>query len=102
MFALAGIWDRWRDPATDEWIESCCIVTCEPNELTERFHDRMPVILRDEDYDAWLIGTLDQALDLLRPYHADEMRAFPVSREVNNARVNLPTMVNESTVPDDC
>jgi putative SOS response-associated peptidase YedK len=22
MFAFAGLWERWRDPASDEWIES--------------------------------------------------------------------------------
>jgi putative SOS response-associated peptidase YedK len=61
MFAFAGLWERWHDPKTDEWIESCCIVTCEPNELTEKFHDRMPVILGDADYDTWLTATPEQA-----------------------------------------
>jgi putative SOS response-associated peptidase YedK len=80
-------------PATDEWIESCCIVTCEPNELTEKFRDRMPVILDDANYDTWLTGTPEQALELLRPYPADEMRAYPVSKQVNSSRDDVSQMV---------
>jgi putative SOS response-associated peptidase YedK len=93
MFAFAGLWERWRDPATDEWIESCCIVTCEPNELTEKFHDRMLVILDDANYDTWLTGTPEQALELLRPYPADEMRAYSVSKQVNSSRDDVSQMV---------
>ena len=45
-------------------------------------HDRMPVIIAPEDYDAWLE---DGGQDLLRPC-AGEMAAYPVSRRVNNPR----------------
>jgi putative SOS response-associated peptidase YedK len=99
MFAFAGLWERWRDPVTDEWIESCCIVTCEPNELAAKFHNRMPVIIGDADYDAWLTGTPDQALELLKPYPAEEMRAYPVSARVNTPKDDLPELVAEIDVP---
>ena len=95
MFAFAGLWERWRNPATDEWIESCCIVTCDTNELTEKFHDRMPVIIAAEDYDAWLTGTPEQASTLLRPYPADEMRAYPVSSRVNSPKNDSAELVAE-------
>jgi putative SOS response-associated peptidase YedK len=94
MFAFAGLWERWRDPATDEWIESCCIVTCYPNELTVKFHDRMPVILGDADYDSWLTGTPEQAIELLKPYPAGVMRAYPVSKQVNSPKNDVPELVN--------
>src|ERR1700687_15322 len=99
MFAFAGLWERWRDPATDEWIESCCLVTCGPNELTEKFHNRMPVIIGDADYDTWLTGTPDQALALLKPYPADEMRAYPVSARVNTPKNDSVDLVTEIDVP---
>src|SRR5450755_1031619 len=95
MFAFAGLWERWRDPATDESIESCCIVTCDTNELTAKFHSRMPVIIAAEDYDAWLTGTPEQALALLRPYPAEEMRAYPVSSKVNSPRNDGAELVDE-------
>ena len=44
-FALAGIFDIWRDPASGELTRSFCVVTCAPNELMATIHDRMPVIL---------------------------------------------------------
>ncbi len=53
LFAFAGLWDRWRDPAGAA-IESCSILTTTPNSLLADIHDRMPVILRQEDYDLWL------------------------------------------------
>jgi putative SOS response-associated peptidase YedK len=50
---LPGLWDRWRDPA-GAVIESCSILTTTPNSLLADIHDRMPVILRPENYDLWL------------------------------------------------
>src|SRR3954471_18986416 len=40
---FAGLWEGWRDPATGEVVESCTVITCEPNELMAELHDRMPV-----------------------------------------------------------
>lgn len=96
-FAMAGLWERWRSRADDdETIESCTIVTTTPNALTSTIHNRMPVILDPDDYGAWLDpGTSDRdALQaMLRPFVADEMQAFPVSREVNNPRNQGPALI---------
>ncbi len=99
MFAFAGLWERWRDPATDESIESCCIVTCGTNELTGKFHTRMPVIIATEDYDTWLTGTPEQAMALLKPYPADEMRAYPVSPRVNNPHNDGAELIDDLGEP---
>jgi putative SOS response-associated peptidase YedK len=52
-------------------------------------HDRMPVILREENYDRWLrtdaVGPKEAAA-LLVPYTAEGMQAYPVSTRVNNVR----------------
>jgi len=53
VFAFAGLWERWQEPAS-EFIETCTILTTKPNSLVADVHDRMPVILRPEDYDLWL------------------------------------------------
>jgi putative SOS response-associated peptidase YedK len=50
LFAFAGLWERWKDPA-GEWIRSCSILTTSANSVTSPIHDRMPVILNREDYD---------------------------------------------------
>lgn len=71
-FAFAGLWDSWKDPATNERIETFAIVTTTANELTSQVHDRMPVILHPRDYDSWLErGEAHRPpIGLLRPYEA--------------------------------
>jgi len=68
-------------------VESFCIVTA-PNGLCATVHDRMPLILREEDLAGWLdVGTNQRAADaLLRPYAAAEMECYPVSTAVNSVR----------------
>jgi putative SOS response-associated peptidase YedK len=53
-FVFAGLWEGWKDPATDEWLRTCTIITGEPNELVAQIHTRMPVILPEEDHAKWL------------------------------------------------
>src|ERR1700733_11739745 len=53
-FAFAGLWERWKDPASGEIVRSCSIVTGEPNELVAPIHNRMPVILDRATRSAWL------------------------------------------------
>ncbi len=84
-FGLAGLWERWQDPAGNE-LETMAILTCAPNEMLADLHDRMPVILPPTDYDAWLdTGQQDEhrAARLLRPFPAEKMAAWPVSHHVN-------------------
>jgi putative SOS response-associated peptidase YedK len=91
-FAFAGLWEQWKPP---EWeaIESCTILTMEPNELLELIHNRMPVILSPVPYDQWLDPAVQQTAPLkafLRPYPSDELLAHPASTLVNNPRHDAP------------
>ena len=61
VLGLAGVWDRWRDPASGDEILSCTIIVCGASEWMQRFHDRMPVILEPKDFDGWLRGSLGPA-----------------------------------------
>ena len=72
LFAVAGIWENWRDPATDEWERTFATVTVEANVLIATYNDRMPAILRREDYARWL-GTEEDPRDVLRTYPAEFM-----------------------------
>jgi SOS response associated peptidase (SRAP) len=88
-FAFAGLWKRWGQG--DELLESCTILTTEPNELCAPIHDRMPVILGDRDYEKWLDPSVvkpDEVKYMLDSYPADEMVTGPVSTHVNNVRDN--------------
>ena len=44
FMALAGLWENWKSP-DQEWVRSFTIITCPPNELCGKIHNRMPVIL---------------------------------------------------------
>ena len=87
-FGMAGLWEHWEGPE-GEAIDSCTILTTEPNEVLRPIHDRMPVILRPEDHELWLDPTVkDQArlLELLRPYAPAAMTAHAISTLVNNPK----------------
>lgn len=91
-FAFAGLWEHWRNPEGKE-IESCTLITTDANDLMRPIHDRMPVILREEDYDLWLDPTVkdgEQLQSLLHPYLAVDLTATPVSTRVNNPRNDTP------------
>jgi putative SOS response-associated peptidase YedK len=86
-FGMGGLWDRWDKQ--DKPIESCTILTTDANEPMMAIHKRMPVVIPPECFDIWLdpaekdIGRLSK---LLRPFHPDEMTAYPISTLVNNAK----------------
>jgi len=87
-FAFAGLWDLWKGPDGQQ-IQSCTIITTEPNELMASIHNRMPAILRPGAYEDWLNPQLRDEHVLthsLKPYPAELMKARPVSRLVNNPR----------------
>ena len=70
-FALAAIWEMWHDAKTEERIRTFCVLTCEPNEMMAKFHNRMPVILGLADYSQWLMD--EDPRELLRPCPAELM-----------------------------
>lgn len=90
--ALAGLWENWRSP-DGEWVRTFAIITTRANDLVAGIHNRMPVVLDEAGWPAWLgerpAGT-EELLGLLRPYPSAGMICWPVSDRVNNARVNEP------------
>lgn len=90
-FAFAGLWSTWRSPEGED-VESYTIMTTEPNELMARIHNRMPVILGQDDHDRWLDLDAD-AVDVLKPCPADWLEAYPVDKRVGNVRNNDPDLI---------
>jgi putative SOS response-associated peptidase YedK len=93
-FAFAGLWECWSkvEPA----LESCTILTTSANELVSDYHNRMPVVLAPNDYDAWLNPEVTDATTLeylMAPFPADEMKATAVNPIVNNARHDAPDCI---------
>tara|TARA_B100000886_G_scaffold336655_1_gene295861 strand:- start:461 stop:1099 length:639 start_codon:yes stop_codon:yes gene_type:complete len=51
-FWLGGIWSKWTSPDGTE-IESCCVLTTEPNTLVKQLHNRMPVVIPNGYEEQW-------------------------------------------------
>lgn len=97
LFAMAGIWERWKSPEGNS-LFSCSIITTTPNELMKDIHDRMPVILNKEDEQAWLdpsLNDVSKVSHLLKPLAADNMEAYEVSSLVNSPRNNSPNLIQK-------
>lgn len=90
-FAFAGIWDTWKNPETNEEINSFSIITAPANELVRRIpNDRMPVILPKGKESAWLNEEkgISEILRLLRTYPSYMMNAYPVTEQFKDTSVD--------------
>ena len=96
IFAFAGLWERWRNPADGSILRSFTIVTGLPNPLCRPIHERMPVILPKPAWPLWLgeaEASLDELLALLIPYPAELMRAYPIGKAVGNVKNDEPGLL---------
>lgn len=96
VFAFAGLWDTWASP-DGTLIKSCTIITTQPNELVASIHHRMPVIIPQEAHLKWLEpNEINPQIisDLLVPFPADQMEAYPVTRAVNDPKVDSPSLIS--------
>jgi putative SOS response-associated peptidase YedK len=92
-FAFAGLWERWRGAAASDALESCAVVTTAAGPLLRPLHERMPVVLPEALWDAWLdVGHADVEALLARLRAAPEPRfaVHPVSLRVNDVRNDDP------------
>ena len=94
IFALAGIWENWRDLACQgALLETVSILTTSPNQAMEGVHDRMPVILPPTSYELWLDPAMpfSPAVNaLLQPIDAAQMQRRQVSSRVNFVQYDDP------------
>jgi len=96
LFGFAGLYDQWKDP-TGKVIFSYSIITTEANDLVRPIHIRMPVILAPEEEEAWLDTEkypVNDVVGFLKPYPAEKMEAYTVSKNVNSPRTDSPDLIN--------
>ena len=97
VFAFAGLWERWKNPADGSILRSFTIVTGRPNALCAPIHDRMPVILPPEAWPLWLgerDASPEEVLALLQPYPAELMRVYRIGPAVGNVRNDEPGLLD--------
>ncbi|KGP77613.1 MULTISPECIES: SOS response-associated peptidase [Paenibacillus] len=96
IFSLAGLYDTWLDPDGNK-LSTCTIITTEPNIFMAEIHNRMPAIIRPQDEEEWLNRETDKksVIGLLRPFAAEEMRAYKVDSSVGNVKNNNKELIRE-------
>lgn len=98
LFALAGLWERWQNP-DESTVESYTIMTTAPNELMRSLHDRMPVIVRRDDYALWLDPNMQDTTrlqSLFSPVPNTDFVANPVGTRVNSPKFDDPACIQET------
>ncbi len=98
---LAALWDRW-DKGKDGPLESFCIVTTSASDHLATVHDRMPVVIENDDMNTWLdreVEDADRLLSLLSTQKGDVLEFTPVSTYVNNPRNDDPRCLEPVAEP---
>lgn len=94
MFVYAGVWDRWHGPAGP--VDTVAVLTVPANDLVRPLHDRMPAIVEEGRFGAWLDPTEARPaklLPLLTPYPVERMEKWAVSDRVNKASADGPDLL---------
>jgi putative SOS response-associated peptidase YedK len=100
-YALAALWEKWKDRKAGTELLTFTVVTTDPNEVVQPLHDRMPVIIPAKDYERWLRADPDRPpIDLLRPYDADKMTAWAVNKAVGNVKNDMPDLIEPASTPE--
>ena len=95
LLFMAGLWSVWRPPAAGEPLLSCTVITTDAVGELAGIHDRMPLIVAEQDWDRWLDPDAPAVEELLtgRPDIRD-VAVRPVSTLVNNVRNNGPELLD--------
>ena len=91
---LGGLLEHWQGPEGE--VSTFAILTTAPNPLMAEIHDRMPVIIRPEDYAAWMDTNLTDVIKIqamAQPYPERFMEAYPISRKVNKPQYDAPDLI---------
>ena len=95
LLAFAGLWEHWQGADGSE-IESAVILTTQANATVSPLHNRMPVILNPEQFDAWLDCKRlapDDVAEFLGPAEDDLLEAVEVHPRINNPANDTPDIL---------
>jgi putative SOS response-associated peptidase YedK len=86
VLTIAGLWDEWKNREIGERIKSCAMIITKPNDFVAEVHDRMPVLLRPDQFDHWLSGNM--TVEELKPVPNDYLQRRAVSKRVNSSKAD--------------
>ncbi|MDE3720976.1 SOS response-associated peptidase [Nocardiopsis sp. N85] len=106
--AMAGIFERWRDPDVAEddpaaWVWSCAVITTEAAPALAHIHERMPVIVPRDDWDTWLDPDTgaEELTHLMADTPVDRFAVDEVSTDVNSIKNNRPDLLEPLAAGDE-
>jgi putative SOS response-associated peptidase YedK len=108
LLVMAGIYEIWHDPSKERdddtaWLRTCSVITTEATDAVGHIHDRMPMVVPQASWDAWLDPSLTDpqaALGLLQVTEPAALEAYAVSTAVNSVRNNDASLLEPLTTED--
>ena len=91
LLVMAGIWESWTPKDGGDTVHTYSVITGEPNAEMAPIHDRMPMLLLDEERQSqWLDpqAKLPKILSLLETPPDGTLKMYPISAKVGNVRSN--------------
>ena len=88
LMTIAGLYADWSNPADGSTVKSATMVIGRANEFVSKLHDRMPIVLEQDEFAAWEHGGVKLAESLLQPRKENVLQAWPVSRRVNGSKAD--------------
>ncbi|MFZ9693726.1 MAG: SOS response-associated peptidase [Candidatus Nanopelagicales bacterium] len=90
--SMAGLLSAWKNPTTEEWLFTCAILTRSAIDELAYIHDRMPVLLRPNDFTTWLRGNESEAQEII-DFDPPRVQAHKVSQMVNATKNNNESLL---------
>jgi putative SOS response-associated peptidase YedK len=97
---FAGLYERWHNPEEPKdtpALATCTVITTEPSVDMDELHNRMPVVLSNEDVATWLDVTNvapDERAQLLRPAPKGTLTHYSVDKAVGSVKNDGPELIN--------
>jgi hypothetical protein len=91
-YAFAGLWEKWKDAEAGSELLTFTVITTDPNELVGPMHERMPVIIPEDDYDHWLQAGDPDCLEAYI-FQRSEIGRFYLEVMVERARAGVQVNV---------
>ncbi len=98
LLLFAGLWESWKPQDAEEWMHTYTVITGLPGKVSGNIHDRQPVILQPDAWDAWLCVGPNDARKLLDDTPEAELGYYPVSKAVGTPRNQDAELVEPITL----
>ena len=99
QFSFAAIWSNWKPNSDLEPVQTVALLTIQANKALEEIHHRVPVHLKQEQFEGWLNPEIKgkDLRDMLQPLPDEGIGFWEVDKRVNNARNNGPELISPKT-----